>query len=214
MSWRVASSLLTLRNQIDKAYPKRSTVSDGTIGDAAHATRKSDHNPWLKDSKEEPVVTAMDITHDPRMGVDCEVIADAIVRSKDPRVKYIIWNKHIIKPPRWEWAPYTGANPHTLHMHVSVSTDEKLYDSKVAWKIGDSEPDRSMEKVIGKTVLIRGAANPPGEVRRAKTALIDTLNDERGFGPLMEALTKAFQREAGLMDDGKIGGYTWEKLLG
>jgi peptidoglycan hydrolase-like protein with peptidoglycan-binding domain len=71
-----------------------------------------------------------------------------------------------------------------------------------------------MEKVIGKTVLIRGAANPPGEVRRAKTALIDTLNDERGFGPLMEALTKAFQREAGLMDDGKIGGYTWEKLLG
>lgn len=213
-NWRVAASLLVLRNQVDKAAPARSTVSDGTIGDAAHATRKSDHNPWVLDGGKQPVVTALDITHDPRNGVDCEVIADAIIRSRDPRVKYIIWDKQIIKPTRWEWTPYTGANPHNLHMHVSVFPSEELFDNKVPWKIGDLAPDRVFTKVIGKSVLSMGGANPPGEVRKAKTALIEALQDEKGFGPLLNALTKAFQEEAGLQPDGKVGGYTWEKLLG
>lgn len=213
-NWRVAASLLVLRNQVDKMAPTRSKVSDGTIGDAAHATRKSDHNPWVLDQGKESVVTALDITHDPRNGVDCDVIADAIVRSRDPRVKYIIWNKMIIKPPKWEWNPYTGVNSHTLHMHVSVLPTDAFFDSKLPWRIGDKTTDKTADKVIGKSVLMRSAANPPGEVRKAKAALIAALNDEKGFGPLMEALTKAFQDEAGLSVDGRIGGYTWEKLLG
>ena len=65
MAWRVAQSLIRLRDQINLAAPTRSKASDGTIGDAAHATRDSDHNPWVKEGAL-GIVTAMDITHAPR----------------------------------------------------------------------------------------------------------------------------------------------------
>ena len=35
--WRVAESLLALRQEIDQLAPGRSRASDGTVGDAAHA---------------------------------------------------------------------------------------------------------------------------------------------------------------------------------
>ena len=43
--WTLAAALVTLGKQVDKAKPKRDKRSDGTIGDAAHAARKSEHNP-------------------------------------------------------------------------------------------------------------------------------------------------------------------------
>src|SRR5688500_3284745 len=65
--WRVAKSLLTLRDEVNQAAPQRSKASDGTIGDAAHCRRQSDHNPWVRDGNI-GVVTAMDITDDPTHG--------------------------------------------------------------------------------------------------------------------------------------------------
>ena len=65
--WRVAKSLLLLRNQVNRKAPNRSKVSDGTIGDKAHQSQNSDHNAWVKDGSV-GVVTALDITHDPTDG--------------------------------------------------------------------------------------------------------------------------------------------------
>jgi hypothetical protein len=45
MAWRVAKSLLTLREQVDAMAPNRNKSSDGTIGDQSHRSRNSDHNP-------------------------------------------------------------------------------------------------------------------------------------------------------------------------
>lgn len=138
MAWRVAKSLETLRKQINAAHPKRSKANDGTIGDAAHASRSSDHNPWVKEGIM-GVVTALDITHDPANGVDCGKIAEALKASADLRIKYIIWNKRIWNPDVSDrWRKYSGSNPHDKHFHVSVKSTKALYDSEKPWVLKTS----------------------------------------------------------------------------
>jgi hypothetical protein len=136
MAWRVAKSLLRLREQINQMAPNRSKASDGTIGDAAHASRTSDHNPWVKDGNI-GVVTAMDITNDIANGCDAQALVDALVNSRDPRIKYIIWNRKKINSriQPWVWRNYTGANPHTKHFHLSVRPEKAAYDSDESWQI-------------------------------------------------------------------------------
>ena len=51
MSFRLAESLITLREQANTIFPNRSKASDGWIGNAEHATRASDHNPFIRDGK-------------------------------------------------------------------------------------------------------------------------------------------------------------------
>lgn len=138
--WREAKALVTLRNQVNAMAPRRSKASDGTIGDAAHQSRDSDHNPWVIDDGE-GVVTALDITNDPRHGCSADAIAEAIRRSRDSRVKYIIWNRRIASStaigrfPAWAWRRYGGDNPHTKHVHISVQPDKVAYDSDRAWSL-------------------------------------------------------------------------------
>ncbi|MFV0388390.1 MAG: hypothetical protein ACK5NT_06520 [Pyrinomonadaceae bacterium] len=138
MNWRLAESLKTLREQINAAYPHRNRASDGSIGDSQHASRNSDHNPWVRDRKGQPIVTAIDVTHDPRNGVDCVQLAKELVAARDPRIKYIIWNRQIcssvVSP--WRWRPYKGSNPHTKHLHISVNSSQGLYDKSDDWKLG------------------------------------------------------------------------------
>jgi len=136
MAWRVAESLLQLRNQINVAAPNRSRASDGTIGDTTHSARKSDHNPQPLDGAV-GVVTAMDITNDPGDACDAQTIVDALVASRDPRIKYIIWNRRIVSSQTepWVWRDYTGKNPHNKHFHLSVLPAKALFDSKANWTI-------------------------------------------------------------------------------
>jgi hypothetical protein len=118
--WRLAGSLVTLRAQINSRWPRRDRSSDGSIGDEAHAARQSDHNPNRRG-----VVCAIDITHDPVNGPSGGWLAEALRGARDPRIAYVIWNRQIfsssIKP--WQWRPYTGSNPHTKHVHISVRDD-------------------------------------------------------------------------------------------
>lgn len=138
--WRIAESLKKLREEINAEFPTRSKVSDGAIGDAAHASRSSDHNPWIQDGGT-GVVSAIDITHDPKSGCTGEKLATALVESRDPRIKYLIWNRRIIASyptggkPAWTWRPYSGANAHAHHLHISVSDKKSLYDSRDDWDL-------------------------------------------------------------------------------
>jgi hypothetical protein len=136
VAWRVAESIDKLFDQVNAAHPTRSKASDGTIGDPSHASRESDHNPWVKDG-DMGVVTAGDITHDPAHGQDNNVMVAGIVKSRDPRIKYIIWNGRIISSTisPWVWREYTGDNPHTKHAHISVLPVKTRYDSRATWAI-------------------------------------------------------------------------------
>ena len=140
---RVAKTLLHLRDQINTRHPNRKKASDGTYGDKAHCPKEdgtggSDHCPNIEDG-EYRVVTALDITHDPDNGCDCEKITNGIRESKDKRVKYVIWNKQIFTDKdkgdkkAWEWRPYSGKNPHTKHFHLSVQSTSGLYDDEEDW---------------------------------------------------------------------------------
>jgi peptidoglycan hydrolase-like protein with peptidoglycan-binding domain len=143
MSWRVAQSLDQLLVELNKLAPARSKISDGAIGDAAHASRDSDHNPWVKDGLT-GVVTARDFTHDPAHGADMHKIVAQLVKKRDSRIKYIIWHKQIWRSydkkglPAWTAAAYTGTNGHTKHAHISVKSDKSSYDSVMPWGLSKS----------------------------------------------------------------------------
>lgn len=130
---RIARSLGTLRLQVDAQWPNRDKSNDGWIGDAAHAATNSDHNPNAAG-----VVTALDITNDPAHGLVARKLAETLLASRDPRIKYIISNAQIasslVSP--WVWRPYTGANAHRAHVHISVMADPQLYDNTRSWQIG------------------------------------------------------------------------------
>lgn len=208
MAWRLAKSLTMLRAQADALAPKRSKISDGTIGDAAHSSRASDHNPNGKG-----VVCAIDITHDPRNGLDANALAETLRGSKDPRMKYIIWNRRIWNPSvSPAWRPYKGANPHDKHVHVSVSASPALYDDTRPWALkGEFKPDTSAPKVIEKPLLRRGSKGD--EVKALQKALGFTGKDLDGdFGKKTEGAVIAFQKARKLVVDGKVGPSTWEAL--
>lgn len=209
--WRVAHSLEKYRAQINAARPNRKKADDGTVGDAAHASRSSDHNPWVMDGAM-GVVTAMDITHDPAGGVDSYKLAEMLRTKKDRRLKYVISNRRIFSSVTspWTWRPYSGSNPHDHHAHVSVQSTKSLYDNIDDWDFGD---------------FFGGAAPPPsGEtdhsvLRRgdkgAEVALLQKLlhiKEDGYFGPNTEAAVTLFQRSRGLEADGVVGGYTWREL--
>jgi hypothetical protein len=138
--WRIAASLEKLRRQINAKAPNRSKVSDGGIGDAAHRSRRSDHNPWVREGRM-GIVTARDFTHDAGHGCSGEKLAESIRAARDKRVKYIIWNRRICwsvakngRAP-WAWRRYTGKNGHTQHVHISVKPLKSLYDDQGAWSL-------------------------------------------------------------------------------
>lgn len=135
-SWRPAYSLDVLSDEIDDVAPRRSTRSDGTIGDQAHANRDSDHNPNAVG-----VVRAKDFTHDPDGGLDCNVLAEFLAArlGKHPALgpgAYLIWRGRIISTSRLSegWRRYTGANKHNQHIHVS--TGRYGYDDRTAFGLG------------------------------------------------------------------------------
>lgn len=153
MNWRVALSLDVLLEEINHASPGRSKVSDGSIGDAAHATRTSDHNPWVRDHRGTPVVRARDFTHDPSGGLNCHQLAarlaDLLAAGTHPALRsgaYIIWDHQILSRDRVGegWRPYAGANPHTQHLHLSVALDRAGYDSTHPWGIATTREEDDM----------------------------------------------------------------------
>lgn len=123
MSWHLAPAARALLNQVNAYAPKRSKISDGTLGDAAHAARDSDHNPDGDDRS----VNALDLTHDPLGGLDVDRLIRELIASGDRRLRYAIRNWRI-----WQrgvgWSTYGGSNGHVQHGHLSFDHDPKLED--------------------------------------------------------------------------------------
>lgn len=137
MVWRNCNASIALVNEINAKYPNRDKASDGTIGDAAHATRDSDHNPWIVVDGQ-GVVRARDVDKD---GIDAAWIVEELRKkgaAGDPRLVgggYIIFNRRITSPDFRTWNVYNGTNPHDKHFHVSFSQNRAGFDNGGAWNL-------------------------------------------------------------------------------
>lgn len=214
MAWRLARALEKLRAQVNVKWPDRSKNSDGSIGDEAHASRSSDHNAWIRDGGV-GVVTAIDITHDPRNGFDSYAFADMLVKHRDSRIKYIISNRRIASgndgPRAWEWRRYTGSNPHDHHVHISVQVDKAHYDDTRDWIIdgvAPPTPEMVADYVKPRPTLSRGMQS---EYVKVLQAAIGAKIDGH-FGPETFEKLKQWQADHHLLVDGICGAQTWKTI--
>jgi len=116
--------------QATALWPKRKRLSDGLLPSPEHIKQNpnSDHNTGL----------AVDITHDPKGGVDC---ADLFERLKaDERVLYLIFNRRIWVKGKGE-SKYSGANPHEKHLHISIKKAQA--DNTKPWFPWAGEPKKA-----------------------------------------------------------------------
>jgi len=95
MAWRTAKSLIICRDQINQVAPNRSKASDGTIGDAAHASRKVGPQSWVKRRCDWRRHSYGHYKRSAR-GCDAQKLVDALVNSRDARIKYVIGNRRKI----------------------------------------------------------------------------------------------------------------------
>lgn len=216
-SWRVAKALLVLRDQINAKYPGRKKDSDGTIGNAEHSARSSDHNPDV-----DGVVKALDTTHDPAHGFDSYSFSDMLIANRDPRIKYVISNRRIASgaagPYPWIWRKYTGKNPHDHHNHVSVRKEAKYFDDESPWLLSGA-PQKGTPSIAAaastyvppRRTLRKGSTG--ADVKKLQQLLKFAPQDIDGrFGAQTLGAVISRQRQAGLAQDGVVGPQTWKTL--
>jgi peptidoglycan hydrolase-like protein with peptidoglycan-binding domain len=223
--WMVAPCLDVLLGQVNRAAPRRSKRSDGSIGDAAHAARTSQHNPLKLPFCGTPLVRARDFTHDPANGFDAGAFANKLTRSGDPRIKYVIWNWQIWYP-NGGWKKYTGTNGHETHCHLSVTDAPNIMDLN-AWRV---------EGYWTSVVDLPPATPPPGRRNlregdvgadvwglavglnrvfpgyKATPIDLDAVPKNQRFGPKTKSAVLEFQENSNLARDGIVGPQTWRAL--
>lgn len=189
MTWRTAHSLGVVLDEINAHAPRRSKISDGSVSSDVHKKQNpdSDHDPDAAG-----VVRARDFTHDPAGGLDCndlaELLAAMLRLGRHPALgsgAYVIWNGRIISRARIGegWRRYTGSNPHTKHLHLSVATAPSGYDSSMAWNLWPAKEPivaklqrpffvrralRSAEKAVAR--IDKQLATNPGAVQTQRLA--------------------------------------------
>lgn len=138
--WRLAPSLTTLARQISEAHPT-GQAGDGTVASRRHdeTSPNSDHRPSPHDERDDAIVRAIDVgeTTD-EIG---RRIVDALVGSRDSRIRYIIYEgRSIWSEPHngylpWEWQPYGGPAPHSHHFHLSIRRTAEADNDTSTWRI-------------------------------------------------------------------------------
>lgn len=220
MTWRLARAIKTLLDQVNAENPHRRKDSDGGIGDAAHASRGSDHNPYII-VKGQGVVRAFDFTHAPETGFDAHAFAEVLLKNKDSRVRYIISNRKIASgksgPSPWQWRPYSGSNAHNHHTHVSVTEDEAEFDSAAKWNLSGlaaaaeaqaPEANNYVPPPITLRIKARGEL-----VKRMQAGIgLKGVQVDGWFGTDTEKALKAFQAAHNLAVDGVCGPQVWEAI--
>lgn len=210
MTYYLVPSLVALRDEINARYPKRDKSSDGWIGDTAHMARPSSHNP---DYAHGGAVRAIDIDvddNDPTRDLRMQVL-DATVG--DSRVWYVISNGIIYSATYgWQARRYTGSNPHTKHVHVSVKENPAQWKDTSRWlapekRVWQWNPDVVSDLAPVQAQFQIAAGVRTGERKRYHgiAAIQNALNVKAGahlevngwVGPDTLAAWKAYEKKVG-----------------
>jgi hypothetical protein len=140
---KATPAAIAVLRQATAISPLRMKASDGLLPSNAHLKQSpvSDHNTGL----------AVDLTHDPKNGIDCADIFEKI--KEDKRVKYLIfkgkiWSKEKAKQGNRQ---YTGGNPHNKHLHISIEPSLSADTSPWFWWL--NQP-KIVNQVVAKVLPI------------------------------------------------------------
>lgn len=232
-AWHLAPSLSILANQVDAAYPT-GHAADGTVASKSHDANNpwSDHRPtpWTGPGR----VDAIDVGEVTEN--DAFNQAEAIRRSRDPRVKYLIHEDRIFSSyamgsiPPYTWRPYSGPNPHASHYHLSVL--DSGANNMAVWDIGTPAAPAPTPPPIGGIYIVDVSRSTlryvsgslmRGEMVGKAQALLAAAGfppansfknniPDKIFGQGCDAATRGFQKAEGVLVDGVIGPVTWGRL--
>jgi hypothetical protein len=122
---KATPAALAVLRQATAIAPLRMKASDGLLPSQAHIKQSpdSDHNTGH----------AVDLTHDPKHGIDCEEIFEKL--KEDKRVKYLIFKGQIWSREKSKLGNrrYTGSNPHNKHLHISIESSMATDTSPWFW---------------------------------------------------------------------------------
>jgi len=111
---KATPAAIAVLRQATAIVPLRMKASDGLLPSNAHLMQSptSDHNTGY----------AVDLTHDPKNGIDCAEIFEKL--KEDKRVKYLIFKGKIWSKEKSKLGNrrYTGSNPHNKHLHISINS--------------------------------------------------------------------------------------------
>jgi putative peptidoglycan binding protein len=221
LSWRNAVSIAALRDEVNARWPHRDKRSDGTIGDEHHCPKgqasSSDHCP-----NPAGVVRAFDIDVD---GIPAAWLAEhlrTLGASGDKRLAnggYVIFNRRIASwSHEWLWRAYTGEDPHTSHIHISVSQDASGYDAAGTWNVGTAKTTGGGEATTNLP------AHAPGSrllkltdpvIRGTDVAFVQRwvgAGHDGAYGSDTKKAVQRFQRKVHLDPDGRVGKDTWRAM--
>ena len=207
MSWHLAPALDQLRAEVNALWPNRSKASDGTIGDASHSSRTSDHNPNARRS-----VNAIDIT---AKGIDTAKLINAA--KAHPSVRYIIHNRRIMNRDigNFKARPYNGSNPHVAHVHISLYQSATAENRRQSWGLssakGGGTTGSTYTEVKGGTPLVKlyHKGEPVRRIQAAVGVKVDGF-----YGPDTASAVGRFQKAHGLAADKIVGPDTWAAING
>jgi hypothetical protein len=110
---KATPAAIAVLRQATAISPSRKKASDGLLPSAAHQVQNpsSDHNTGY----------AVDLTDDPKNGIDCADIFEKL--KEDKRVKYLIFKGKIwsVEKAKQGNRVYSGSNPHNKHLHISIN---------------------------------------------------------------------------------------------
>ena len=122
---RATPAAIAVLRQATAISPLRMKASDGLLPSQAHIKQSpnSDHNTGL----------AVDLTHDPKNGIDCAEIFEKL--KEDKRVEYLIFKGQIWSKTKAKLGNrrYTGSNPHNKHLHISIKSTMATDTSPWFW---------------------------------------------------------------------------------